>query len=176
MQITLVYKSKSGLTQRYAQWLAEETGCLLLPLQAAGASNVRGCDILIFGSRMYAGRLDGLAKARKLFAASGAKHKIVFATGAMPTSAVETIDAMWSANLTGEELAALPHFYFPAGICLEKLGLMDKAMLKLAASAIAKQPEKSPMEEQILKATQGSYDLSDRQYITPLVELLRSMG
>ena len=173
MNIKLVYKSKSGFTKRYAQWISQETGCELIPLKTCSAASVSGCDVFIYGSRMHAGRLDGLDKARKLFAASGAGQLLVFATGGMPNSAVDTIAEMWENNLSADERKAIPHFYMQAGICYEKLGLFDKAMMKMAASMMAKQQDNSPMRQQIAQAVKGSYDISDRKFIVPLVEMLK---
>lgn len=175
MKIKLVYKSKSGFTKRYAEWIAQETGCELIPMKAANTSIAGGCDVMVYGSRMHAGRVDGLPKARKLFARSGAQHFIVFATGGMPCSDADTVDEMWRNNLTGEEMTSIPHFYMQAGICYEKLGPVDKAMMKLAASMIAKQTDKSPEGQQMAQAIRGSYDISDRQYIAPLVDFLRGL-
>ena len=175
MNIKLVYKSKSGFTKRYAQWIAGETGCVLLPLRGCGAASVEGCDVFIYGSRVHAGRLDGLDKARKLFAMSGAGHMILFATGGMPNTAADTIEEMWRNNLTADEIKTVPHFYMQAGICYEKLGLIDRTMMKMAASMMAKQRDDSPMGQQIAQAVHGSYDISDRKYIAPLVEALKAL-
>ena len=68
----------------------------------------------------------------------GAKPMIVFATGGMPNSAVDTLEEMWRNNLTADEMKEIPHFYMQAGICYEKLGPIDKAMMKMAASMMAK--------------------------------------
>ena len=110
MNIKLVYKSKSGFTKRYAEWIARETDCELIPLKRSNAASVSGCDIFIYGSRVHAGRVDGLSKARELFVRSGAKHMIVFATGGMPNSAVDTLEEMWRNNLTADEMKEIPHF------------------------------------------------------------------
>ncbi len=173
MKTLLVYKSQSGFTKKYAEWVAQEAHCKLLPWKEATISAVSGCDVLVYGSRMHAGNLDGLKKARSLYEKSGAKQFVVFATGAMPNSAADTIAEMWKNNLTPEEIDALPHFYMQAGICYEKLGFLDRAMMKLAASMLAKQAAKNPMEEQMLKAIQGSYDICDKKYCLPLVEYLQ---
>lgn len=175
MKIKLVYKSKSGFTKRYAEWIAGETDCELIPLKRSHASAVSGCDIFIYGSRIHAGRLDGLSKARELFAASGAKHMLVFATGGMPGTAVATVEEMWRNNLTADEMKSVPHFYMQAGVCYEKLGPIDKFMMKMAASMMAKQQDNSPLGQQLAKAVQGSYDISDRQFIAPLVAALKGM-
>ncbi len=176
MKIVLVCKSCSGFTERYARWICQEAGCTLLPWKDASASALSGCDVLVFGSRLHAGSVDGLKKARRLFEKSGAGEFIVFATGAMPNTATDTIEEIWRRNLTAEELRAVPHFYMQAGICYERLGPVDRAMMKLAASVIAKQGAKDPMEAQMLQAVKGSYDICDRQYIAPLVEHLRKLA
>lgn len=49
MNIKLVYKSKSGFTKRYAEWIARETDCELIPLKRSNAASVSGCDIFIYG-------------------------------------------------------------------------------------------------------------------------------
>ncbi len=42
------------------------------------------------------------------FVRSGAKHMIVFATGGMPNSAVDTLEEMWRNNLTADEMKEIP--------------------------------------------------------------------
>lgn len=136
-------------------------------------ASVSGCDIFIYGSRVHAGRLDGLAKARELFVKRGAKQMIVFATGGMPNSVIDIVEKMWQNNLTADEMKTIPHFYMQAGICYEKLGLVDKTMMKMAASMMAKQTDNSLMGQQMAQAVQGSYDISDRQFIVPLVAAIK---
>ncbi len=175
LKITLVYKSKSGFTERYARWIAQETGCALLPWKDAGISTLSGCDVLVFGGRLHAGRLDGLAKARQLCVNSGVRRFIVFATGAMPNAAADTIEKMWQQNLSDEELRTVPHFYFQAGLCYERLGPLDRALMRMAASMMAKRGAKDPAEAQMLQTLKASYDICDRQYIAPLTDLLKNM-
>lgn len=175
MNTILVYKSVSGFTERYARYIAREVNCRMLPWKEADASAVSGCDILIYGSRLHASRLDGLGKARKLYAQSGARRFVVFATGGMPNSAADTIEEMWRGNLTPEEMEAVPHFYMQAGICYERLGWLDRTVMKMAAGMMAKQAAKNPAAAESAQALQASYDIADRQYIEPLVACIRGM-
>lgn len=174
MKTMLVYQSRSGFTKRYAEWIAQETGCRMIPLKAADRAVLSGCDVLVFGSRLHAGRLDGLGRFRKLYEESGAKALALFATGAAPNSAAETIEKMWSVNLTAEEKERIPHFYMQAGLCYERLGFFDRTLMKLAAPLIEKQNSGAPQGEQIARTIRSSYDISDRQYTAPLVEWLKS--
>ncbi|EFA23492.1 flavodoxin domain-containing protein [Bifidobacterium gallicum] len=146
MGMILVYKSKSGFTQRYAQWVAWDMGCEIVPVRKVNMSTLEGCDVFVYGARIHAGRVDGLPKARELFAASKAKRFVIFATGATPCSQTRTVNGMWRNSLTPDELVHVPHFYMQAGICYEKLGLLDRMMLKLAASMLGRQEQRNPME------------------------------
>lgn len=175
MKIKLVYKSRTGFTKRYSEWIAQEVGCELLSMDEVRDRDVKDCDVLIFGSRLYAGRIDGLARARKLFSGSGARDLVVFATGAAPASP-DQVDEMWRSNLTSAELAEVPHFYMPGGICYEQLGLLDKTLLKMAARLMKKQARENPAENQAAEALQHSYDLSDKKHIDALVDVLRGLS
>ena len=173
--IIVLYNSKTGFTQQYAQWLALELGCTALPLAKAPA-DLSGYTAVVFGSRLHAGILDGWKKAQKLLNSRGAKKLVVFATGAMPNEAEDTIEKMWEQNLTPEEREAIPHFYLQAGLCLEKLGGMDRAMMKFAAWAMSRKKAKTPEDEAFQDAISKSYDISDPKYIQPLAHCLRELG
>lgn len=171
----VLYNSKTGFTQRYAGLLAEELGCTALPLSAAPAG-LSGFSAVVFGSRLHAGVIDGWKKARKLLRSRGAKRLVVFATGAMPNEAEDKIRQVWEQNLTPAERDAIPHFYLQAGLCREKLGGADKAMLSVASWAIGRKKDKTPEDQAFLDAISRSYDISDPKYIRPLVDCLRGLG
>ncbi len=173
--VIILYSSKTGFTKKYAELLAAELGCTALPLSATPA-DLSQYDVAAFGSRLHAGSVDGWKKAQKLLVRRGAKKLALFATGAMPNEAEAAIQAMWAQNLTPAELTAIPHFYLPAGLCYEKMGAVDRAMMKLAAWAMTRKKAKSPEDEAFLAAIRRSYDISDPKYIAPLADCLRGMA
>ena len=172
--IIILYNSKTGFTRKYAQQLALELGCAALPLKDA-PPDLSGYAAVVFGSRLHAGIFDGWKKARKLLQSRGAKKLVVFATGAMPNEAEEQIRQVWEQNLTPGELETVPHFYLQAGLCLEKLGAGDRAMLKVAAWAMGRKKDKSAEDAAFADAIGRSYDISDPKYIAPLADCLRGL-
>lgn len=170
--VIILYHSKTGFTRKYAELLALELGCTALPLKSA-PSDLSGYAAVVFGSRLRAGFLDGWKKAQKLLAKRGAKKLALFATGAMPNEAEEQIQTMWEQNLTPAERDAIPHFYLQAGLCYEKMGGVDRAMMKFAAWAMTRKKAKTPEDEAFQNAIRQSYDISDPKYIRPLVDYLR---
>ena len=173
--IIILYNSKTGFTQKYADLLAAELGCPALPLKDA-PSDLSGYAAVVFGSRLHAGNFDGWKKAQSLLQRRGAKQLVVFATGAMPNEAEDTIQKMWEQNLTPAEREAIPHVYLQAGLCYEKMGGVDRAMMKFAAWAMSRKKAKTPEDEAFQNAISKSYDISDPKYIAPLADCLRDLG
>lgn len=115
-QILVVYKSVTGFTKQYAEWIAEKLNCSAVELKKVSAETMSEYKTIIFGGRFHAGFVDGLKNAKALFEKSTAEKLIVFATGATPNSATEMIEEAWKNNLTTEEMDKVPHFYMQGGL------------------------------------------------------------
>ena len=173
-KIIILYNSKTGFTQRYAEQIGKELDCPVRALKDTPA-DLSQYSVVVFGSRLHAGMLDGWKKARKLLARRGAKQIVVFATGAMPNEAVDQIQKVWEQNLTPGERKAVPHFYLQAGLCREKLSAGDRAMLNVAAWAMGRKKGKSAENTAFVDAISRSYDISDPKYIQPLTDCLHDL-
>ena len=172
-QTVVLYQSKTGFTRRYAEWIAQALGARVIDIRKVNSQALTGCETLVFGGRAHAGRLSGLSQAKRLFQSSGAKHFVVFATGATPNQAEETIEQFWSNNLSPEERAGTPHFYMQSGLCYEKMGFVDKLMMKGVSSMLKKKPNLTEEERLMAKAIETSFDSSSPAYIEPLVHKLK---
>ena len=53
MKTIVAYKSKSGYTKKYAQWIAQELNCDIK--ENAELSDIINYDVIIYGGGMYAG-------------------------------------------------------------------------------------------------------------------------
>ena len=173
--VIILYNSWTGFTRRYAELTGKELDCPVHPLKDA-PSDLSAYAAVAFGSRLHAGTLDGWKKAQKLLQSRGAQKLVVFATGAMPNEAEDTIQKMWEQNLTAQERDSIPHFYLQAGLCYEKMGGADRAMMKFAAWAMTRKKAKTPEDEAFQAAIARSYDISDPKYIKPLADCLRELG
>lgn len=175
--ILVCYKSVTGFTKSYAEMIADAVDCTLMDFKEVNAETASHYDIVVFGGRLHAGTVDGLKKAKELAAKSKVKVFAVFATGAMPETAVETIRQVWENNLTGDELRRIPHFYMPGGLCYEKMPLPEKIMMKAFAavmkSKIKRKTNKTAEDEEFERGISASYDLSSEEYIEPLVSFLK---
>lgn len=172
--ILIVYKSKTGFTKRYAEMVAKRLTCTLADYRTITPGLLSQYDTVVFGSRAYAGRIDGYRKAMKLFQKSGVRSVALFVTGAAPNEAEDVIKQLWSQNLTAEELERIPHFYMQSGLCYEQMSLPDRLMMKMAAALMKKKKDKNAHEKEFEQAIAGSYDISSETYAEPLISFLRT--
>lgn len=168
-KILVIYKSVTGFTKQYAQWIAEALNCEAVELQSVSVEMLSDCHTLIFGGRFHAGTVDGWKKVKALFKASGASRLVLFATGATPQTQTDMIEAAWKNNLSAEELTRIPHFYMESGLRPEKMPLGDKLMLKAFAAMLKGKKEKSEYETAMAEALVSSYDHSSQDKIKPLL-------
>lgn len=169
-RILVTYESVTGFTKQYAEWIAEALGCTAVAHKQVSAKELPDYDVVIYGGRCHAGMVSGLKKAKEKV---GTSKLVVFAVGAMPNTETATIAEMWKNNFTETELEAVPHFYMQGGLCYEKMPLGDRLMMKVFASMMKKKQDKSEAEQAMAKAIAGSFDISSKEYIEPLVEILK---
>ena len=164
MKTIVIYRSKTGFTRRYAEWIAAELGCEALEWKAAQGRDLAGYDTLIYGGWFHAGSIMGLKKFLQKVELLK-KNILVFATGASPAENPE-IEASMKKNFTPEQWGRIRAFYLPGGLNYEQMGAVDRAMMAAFRAMVKKQEgENSEMYKMLCK----SYDLTDRKYIEPLV-------
>lgn len=172
-QTIIVYRSQTGFTKRYAEQLAGELGCTALAEKEAKPERLRGCNTLVFGTRAHAGRIDGLARGLRLFRQSGAQRLVLFVTGAMPVDAHKQVDALWTQNLSAGQLREIPHFYLQGGLCYERMGWVDRMMMRGLAAMLRSKKNKTPDDIALQQSIAVSFDHSDPVYLQPMIKLLR---
>ena len=63
MNIIVTYKSKTGFTKKYAQWIAEDLGCKAVSLSEL--SRVSEYDVVIHGGWIMGGTINGFEEIKK---------------------------------------------------------------------------------------------------------------
>ena len=170
MKAIIVYHSKTGFTKRYADWIAEELRCDVKPYKDFIKDTVDANTVVIFGSRVHAGRIQHLNNVKSRIGG----NLIVFATGATPASAENVVNKIWADNFTETELNSIPHFYMPGGLDYTKMGFSDRAIMKTVAKIMKGKKGKTEEEIGFGQAIQDSYDISSRETIEPLVNFVRA--
>ncbi|ABX41379.1 flavodoxin domain-containing protein [Lachnoclostridium phytofermentans] len=173
MKLLVIYKSKTGFTEKYAKWISDELDCPAVSYEDLKTVNISEYDIIIFGSRIHAGRVDGLSKFKKQLEENDNKKLVVFATGATPAAAKDEIENIWKTTFPTEEQLKTPHFYMQAGLSYEKMGVGDCFIMKALAKFLSEKNSKNSVENGCEQAIRNSYDISSKEYIDPLISYIR---
>ncbi len=124
MSRVIIYKSKTGHTERYARMLSKE---LNIPCYSYNDAKVSENDEIIFLSYIYAYKIMGLSKILKRY-----KVKVIIAVGALAYSK-DYLNTLKDANNI-----KLPFFYLRGGIDYSKLNFFFRKLLPVIGKDIAK--------------------------------------
>lgn len=166
----IIYKSKTGFTKKYVDWILEDVTCSVTTLKKVKQEEVDRHDIIIYGVGVHAGLLSGLKKIKKLVNFND-KKIIIFATGAAP-SADEIVKPIIDNNLA-DCISKVDFFYFESGINYENMGFFSRGIMKTFSKMLNAKKDKTDSEKEMSAMIMTSYDNSKKEYIEPLTELLR---
>ncbi|MBP0955889.1 MAG: flavodoxin [Oscillospiraceae bacterium] len=167
MKTIVVYRSKTGYTKKYAEWIAEELGCDIK--ENAELSDIIGYDMIICGGGMYAGTINGARLILKNLDKLSGKKLILFAVGANPGTDKDILP-FWNKMLSTEQQKTIGHFFLRGGFDFSKLGKGDKLLMLMLKKHV--QNIKNPTEEDLglLAAYDVPVDFTDKANIVPLID------
>ena len=171
--IAVVYQSRYGYTQKYAEWIAGALHAQLFERKQVTAQQLSAHDVVIFGGGLYAGSIAGY----KAFAKLSCPKVVVFTVG---ITNPQTTDFAWQDKRNFEKSAQKPLrvFHFHGGIDYSKMSGLHKMMMGMMKKmVIGKKPaEQMTDQERILQETYGkTADFSQQSAITPLVEYVQQL-
>ena len=92
MKALIIYKSKTGFTKWYAEFIAKEVDGNLMDFKEVTTEIMSGYDVVVYGGGLYAGMINGYKKAKEMFEKSSANRFILFATGGTPNEAINVVN------------------------------------------------------------------------------------
>ncbi len=164
----VIYSSKTGFSQTYARWISEDLDCKYIPLKDARASDLAGLDVVVFGGGIYASRINGYAKFRKLVLGFSGKL-VLFVTGATPAAAMNVNELRTDNAVPADQQL----FYLHSGLNYEKMSFSDRLLMKLFLAMLRKKQDGTPEEQGMLDTIRASGDYTKRTYIAPLIAALQ---
>ena len=165
-KIIVLYRSKTGFSKRYAEWIAEDLACECRPIKGIKLDDLKEYRLVIYGAGVYAGMIAGLGKIKNWMEKLPEKTWIVFATGTTPHKEGYE-ELLFKTNFRKGESRPAHFYYFLSGINYEKMGFLNRVLMKFFSGLAAKKNGKSQTASQI------SIDLANRHYIADLLCYVR---
>lgn len=165
-KVLVLYKSKTGFSERYARWIAEDLQCDLANLNQLDKASLEEYGLIIYGAGLYAGQIRSIGKIKHWMEDFPEKTWVVYATGATPSKEGYE-ELIFKTNFRQGEVRPAHFYYFVAGINYERMSLIDRLQIKFFARMDAKKRGSKKSTKQT------SIDLSNREYITELLRYVR---
>lgn len=172
MKTAVIYNSQTGFTKRYAQWIAKAAGADLFEISGAKKKDLDPYGTIVFGSWACAGSLNKLNWFKSNMDRWADKRLIVFCVGGSPIDSPDVKTAL-ERMFTGSAAKRVRVFYCPGGFDYEKMSVPSKLMMKMFIKTLRAKKDKTEAEEEMIEMISGSYDLSDKKYIGPILEYLK---
>ena len=167
MKTIVAYKSKSGYTKTYAEWIAQELDCDIK--ENAEISDIIGYDTIIYGGGMYAGGFNGIKLITKNLDKLSGKKIALFAVGSNPGREHE-MQSFWDKVLTAKQQKNIGHFYLRGGFDFSKLTSGDKILMKMLKVRLQKLKKRTEDEQGMLDAYVTPVDFRNKENIRSLLD------
>lgn len=172
MKTVVIYQSQTGFTKRYAQWIADAAGADCLPLSEAKKKDLEGFDTIVYGGWACGGGISGIRWFKERIDRWPDKKLIAFCVGGSPADSPDIQSAL-EKNFTEAQLRRVRVFYCPGGFNYEKMPIPSRLAMRLFRAALRGKKEQKEAEAEMLRMISGSYDISDRRYIHPILNAIR---
>ena len=171
-KILVVYTSKYGSTQKYAEWIASELSADLFAAKTVEPTALSQYDIVIYGGGLYAGGIAGV----KLITSNSCKNIIVFTVGLADPNLTD-YSAILNKNFTPELLAKTKFFHLRGGIDYKKLGPIHKSMMAMMKGMIQRKPEseREPEDKEFLNTYNTKVNFEDKGTIQPIISYVKDL-
>jgi menaquinone-dependent protoporphyrinogen IX oxidase len=173
MKIVVIYKSKTGFTKKYAEWISKELSADIFNVSKVTTNILTAYDTVIYGGGLYIVGINGVKLITKNLDKLKDKKVVVFATGMSPFR-VEAINEVRNKNLTTEEQKHIQFFYLRSGFDYSKLKPFDRLLMTLLKWKIKIKKELTPDERAILASYGNPVDFTRKKNIDEIITYANS--
>ena len=170
----ILFQSKYGATEKYADLLSQETGFPCIETKKAQVKQTIDYDVIILGGGVYAFGIAGMSFLKKNISALSEKKIIIFCCGMAPFDDSTIIEIK---NHNMKEMPSVPLFYCRGACNTEKISFTDRALCNMLRKAVAKKnPEDyNVLEKALIEAENKNCDWTDKKYLEPIIEYINKL-
>ena len=130
MKIAVIYKSKTGFTKKYAEWIAEAVSADIFEISTVHIPMLDIYDTIIYGGSVHISEIIGVKLITENMDRLANKRLIVFAIGVSPLRKSVVMDVQ-NKNFDLMQQKKIKFFYLRGGFDYSKLNFLDKFLMTL---------------------------------------------
>jgi flavodoxin len=169
----VIYRSISGFTKKYAEWIAKECNADIYDAKEFSAQKLSEYSTIIFGGSLHAFGITGIKLVKENLPKFTNKKIVVFTVGASPPKEGIVSEIMGN-NFSSDEQSNLKLFYLRGGFDFDKLDFPNKVIMALFKVRLRFKKNKSSDEIGMLAAYSKPMDFTRKENIKQLVDYVQS--
>lgn len=169
----VLYRSTSGFTKKYAQWIAEELHADLYDAKNFDAAKFADFQVIVFGGSLHAVGISGIKLIKENLIKLSDKKVIVFAVGASPPRE-NVLDEVKTNNFSVQQQESISLFYLQGGFNYDKLDHINKFLMALFKIRLQLKKNLTSDEKGMLAAYSKPLDCTRKDNIKPIIEKAKS--
>ena len=173
----VLYTTRHGATQRYAERIAQPLDALVKEAAYAKIDAAKTYDAIVLGCCVYAGKIKGLGFFADHAQELADKRLVLFTCGLYDPQEKEIREALDAQirEALGNMAERVAVFHLRGSLRWQSLGLVERVMMKALLSEIRKKPEaeRTQTEALLLESEGGALDFADEVDFAPIVHAAR---
>lgn len=173
----VLYTTKHGATQRYAQRIAEPLDALVKDAAYGRVERAKTYDAIVLGCPVYMGKIKGLDFFADHAKDLADKRLVLFTCGLYDPAQADVRKKLEEqvAEKLGDALRYISVFHLRGSIRWNSLGLAERLLMKALVADMKKKPEeqRSETENLMIETEGGSLDFSDESDIASIIHAAR---
>ena len=174
LKTVVIYRSLSGFTKKYAEWIAEELKADIYDAREAKVEKISEYDLIVFGGSLHAVGINGVKIIKQNLPRLAGKKIVVFAVGASPPKD-NVVDEIKKNNFSSEEQKNLTIYYLRGGFNYSKLNRTNKILMMLLRVKLSLKKNRTPDEKGMLAAYAKPVDCTRKENIKQIIEYVQSL-
>ncbi|MCR5348805.1 MAG: flavodoxin domain-containing protein [Bacilli bacterium] len=172
MRTLILYYSKTGNTQKYAEDIAEALKCDVLPFKKFKKKMIDDYDTIIFGSRVMGTRIQKLDPFLAMYDLMKEKNIIIFAVG-MSVVTKTTREDLIKGNLL--DMYHVRFYQLRGSFDYSKLGFVERILMDNSFRLIQKDPDSKPDQEALLALKENPIVVYDQAGVDRIISVVRKI-
>lgn len=168
-KVVVVYRSKSGYTKDYANWIAEDLKCDIYEASKLKVSDLSAYETIIYGGGIYASGVNGVKLITKNLEALKDKKLIIFAVGSSPVRE-ETTESLRKFNIPMEQRDRIKFFYLRGGFDYSRLSPINKFAMSVLKMILKGKKNPTADERGLLNCYTNPQNFSKKTNIEPIIQ------
>ncbi len=173
MRTLIIYYSKTGNTEKYANEIGSPINATVIPFKKFKKKMIKDFDTIVFGGRVIGNRIQKLDEFLRFYDDMEGKNIILFSVG-MSMVTKDTRLSMISSNLL--DMYHVRYYQLRGSFDFQKLGPVEKLLFNHSINVMAKDPAVAGQTAMLEQIKETPIEFYDHEGIAKIVTVLNKLS